>query len=138
VNREIQAVDAEDSKNRQLDSRRALQVLKSLMPPPTATGDSSGSSSSSSKDYAKYSTGNARTLRDHLPAPPPPSVPAASASPTSTLEQEQEQEQEAAGCPRSRGEDHVSSIHTAEAMRSFYAQHYPQAPMAVTVVGPQR
>ena len=46
--REARAVDAEDSKNRILDGRRSLQVLKSLIIP--------------SHRYAKFSTGNAMTL----------------------------------------------------------------------------
>ena len=46
--REVRAVDAEDSKNRILDGRRSLQVLKSLIIP--------------SHRYAKFSTGNAMTL----------------------------------------------------------------------------
>ena len=48
IAREVMAVDAEDSKNRILDSRRVLQVTKDLI----------------IKDhpYAKFSTGNVRTL----------------------------------------------------------------------------
>ena len=46
--REIKAVDAEDSKNRTLDGRRTLQILKCLIHP--------------SSPYAKYSTGNIHTL----------------------------------------------------------------------------
>ena len=49
MKREIMAVDAEDSKNRILDSRRMLQVLKHLMDP-AATA------------YSKFSTGNLQTL----------------------------------------------------------------------------
>jgi insulysin len=51
VSRELNAVDSEDSKNRILDSRRLLQVLKHLIhAPPLAS------------DYAKFSTGNIQTL----------------------------------------------------------------------------
>eukprot|EP01041_Mallomonas_annulata_P001218 gene1218-2369_t len=48
TSREVRAVDAEDSKNRILDGRRVLQVMKSLLQP--------------NHPYAKFSTGNARTL----------------------------------------------------------------------------
>jgi len=48
VEREIQAVTAEDSKNRILDGRRLLQVIKDLMVP--------------GEKYAKFSTGNVNTL----------------------------------------------------------------------------
>ena len=48
TSREIRAVDAEDSKNRQLDNRRTLQILKCLVHP--------------SHPYRKYSTGNLLTL----------------------------------------------------------------------------
>jgi insulysin len=48
TSREIKAVDAEDSKNRQLDGRRTLQILKCLVNP--------------SHPYRKYSTGNILTL----------------------------------------------------------------------------
>jgi secreted Zn-dependent insulinase-like peptidase len=48
ASREIKAVDAEDSKNRQLDGRRTLQILKCLMNP--------------SHPYSKFSTGNITTL----------------------------------------------------------------------------
>ena len=51
--REVRAVDAEDSKNRILDGRRSLQVLKSLIIP--------------SHRYAKFSTGNAMTLTSGNP-----------------------------------------------------------------------
>jgi len=46
--REVMAVDAEDSKNRIIDSRRVLQVLKHQIHP--------------SNNYAKFSTGNLKTL----------------------------------------------------------------------------
>lgn len=46
--REVMAVDAEDSKNRIIDSRRVLQVLKHQIRP--------------SSNYAKFSTGNLKTL----------------------------------------------------------------------------
>lgn len=46
--REVRAVDSEDSKNRIIDGRRGLQVVKSLILP--------------SHKYAKFSTGNAETL----------------------------------------------------------------------------
>jgi insulysin len=48
ASREIKAVDAEDSKNRQLDGRRTLQILKCLVNP--------------SHPYSKFSTGNITTL----------------------------------------------------------------------------
>jgi len=48
IGREIMAVDAEDSKNRILDNRRMLQVLKDVITPSCA--------------YKKFSTGNVRTL----------------------------------------------------------------------------
>lgn len=48
IKREVHAVDSEDSKNRNLDNRRALQVLKDIMD----LGIS----------YSKYSTGNLNTL----------------------------------------------------------------------------
>lgn len=48
TSREIQAVDAEDAKNRQLDNRRILQILKCLVDP--------------SHPYKKFSTGNIQTL----------------------------------------------------------------------------
>lgn len=48
TSREIKAVDAEDSKNHQLDGRRSLQILKALMNP--------------SHPYSKFSTGNIQTL----------------------------------------------------------------------------
>ena len=50
IYREVQAVDSEDSKNRILDGRRNLQVIKSLMDP--------------SHPYSKFSTGNRQTLTD--------------------------------------------------------------------------
>jgi insulysin len=46
--REVRAVDSEDSKNRIIDGRRSLQVLKALIQP--------------SHRYSKFSTGNANTL----------------------------------------------------------------------------
>lgn len=46
--REIMAVDSEDSKNRIIDSRRLLQVLKHQVDP--------------ASEYAKFSTGNLKTL----------------------------------------------------------------------------
>jgi insulysin len=46
--REIKAVDAEDAKNRTVDGRRTLQILKCLIHPSSA--------------YCKYSTGNIHTL----------------------------------------------------------------------------
>jgi secreted Zn-dependent insulinase-like peptidase len=49
MKREIMAVDAEDSKNRILDARRQLQVMKHLMTPTVS-------------DYSKFSTGNVKTL----------------------------------------------------------------------------
>ena len=51
--REVRAVDAEDSKNRILDGRRSLQVFKSLLLP--------------NHRYAKFSTGNAKTLTNGNP-----------------------------------------------------------------------
>ena len=48
ISREIMAVDAEDSKNRILDNRRMLQVLKDVITPSCA--------------YKKFSTGNVKTL----------------------------------------------------------------------------
>ena len=48
LSREVQAIDSEDSKNRILDNRRTLQVLKSLMYNDTT--------------YSKFSTGNLQTL----------------------------------------------------------------------------
>ncbi|CAM9761849.1 unnamed protein product [Ascophyllum nodosum] len=51
--RELMAVDSEDSKNRTNDSRRLLQVLKALADP--------------DHPYSKFSTGNAKTLRDDVP-----------------------------------------------------------------------
>lgn len=48
IAREVLAVDSEDSKNRILDNRRMLQVMKSLMVPICA--------------YSKFSTGNVNTL----------------------------------------------------------------------------
>lgn len=48
LSREVMAIDSEDSKNRILDNRRNLQVLKSLL--------------LSSNSYSKFSTGNVRTL----------------------------------------------------------------------------
>ena len=48
VEREIQAVTAEDTKNRILDNRRLLQVVKDLIIPESS--------------YKKFSTGNVRTL----------------------------------------------------------------------------
>ena len=48
IGREVMAVTAEDSKNRILDSRRMLQVLKSVMVP--------------SENWTKFSTGNVDTL----------------------------------------------------------------------------
>ncbi len=51
VTREILAVDSEDSKNRILDSRRLLQVMKHLLHPPPLCSN-----------YAKFSTGNLNTL----------------------------------------------------------------------------
>ncbi|CAM9588344.1 unnamed protein product, partial [Phaeothamnion confervicola] len=53
TDREMRAVDAEDSKNRTDDERRMLQVLKAV-----ARQD---------HPYAKYSTGNLKTLRDDVP-----------------------------------------------------------------------
>ena len=49
IKREIMAVDAEDSKNRIIDARRLLQVLKHQIDP-------------SKTDYSKFSTGNIKTL----------------------------------------------------------------------------
>lgn len=123
VHREIQAVDAEDSKNRQLDARRALQVIKSLMHPPIDTGKGS-----CRRDYAKYSTGNARTLRDHV-------VPPAT---TSGSDNSNSDGSVGSGLEQRVEEETAASQHTATAMRRFYAEHYPRAPMAVTLVGPQR
>lgn len=51
--REVRAVDAEDSKNRIIDGRRSLQVFKSLLLP--------------NHRYAKFSTGNAKTLAKGSP-----------------------------------------------------------------------
>ena len=51
IYREVQAVDSEDSKNRILDGRRNLQVVKSLMDP--------------NHPYSKFSTGNRQTLTDN-------------------------------------------------------------------------
>ena len=51
VFREVQAVDSEDSKNRILDGRRNLQVIKSLM--------------HDIHPYSKFSTGNRATLTDN-------------------------------------------------------------------------
>ena len=48
ISREIMAVDAEDSKNRILDNRRLLQVMKDLLVEETS--------------YRKFSTGNVKTL----------------------------------------------------------------------------
>jgi secreted Zn-dependent insulinase-like peptidase len=48
IAREVMAVDSEDSKNRILDNRRMLQVLKDTYSPETS--------------YVKFSTGNVRTL----------------------------------------------------------------------------
>ncbi|KAJ1437208.1 Metalloenzyme, LuxS/M16 peptidase-like protein [Ochromonadaceae sp. CCMP2298] len=48
ISREVMAVDAEDSKNRIIDGRRSLQVLKHQIRP--------------SHNYAKFSTGNLKTL----------------------------------------------------------------------------
>ncbi len=48
ITREINAVDAEDAKNRILENRRFLQVLKHQILP--------------TSDYSKFSTGNLRTL----------------------------------------------------------------------------
>ena len=48
TSREIQVVDAEDGKNRQLDTRRSLQTLKCLV--------------DSNHPYKKFSTGNIQTL----------------------------------------------------------------------------
>lgn len=48
IQREVHAVDSEDSKNRILDNRRTLQVLKDIMNPKTS--------------YSKFSTGNLNTL----------------------------------------------------------------------------
>lgn len=48
INKEVQAVDAEDTRNRVLDNRRSLQVLKSVL--------------SSDLWYRKFSTGNLLTL----------------------------------------------------------------------------
>lgn len=68
ISREIHAVDAEDSKNRMLDARRQLQVLKHLMKQPFGrfqdTSGSAGQSGAQSvaTDYAKFSTGNVQTL----------------------------------------------------------------------------
>jgi len=59
VAKEVNAIDAEDSKNRTSDDRRLLQVLKAVTNPHCS--------------YAKYSTGNATTLRD-LPAQANPVV----------------------------------------------------------------
>jgi secreted Zn-dependent insulinase-like peptidase len=50
IAREVMAVTAEDSKNRILDGRRVLQVMKDLMEPPCIT------------DWTKFSTGNVNTL----------------------------------------------------------------------------
>ena len=55
----MNAIDAEDSKNRTSDDRRLLQVLKAVTNPQCT--------------YAKYSTGNATTLRD-IPAQADPVV----------------------------------------------------------------
>jgi|AntAceMinimDraft_5_1070358.scaffolds.fasta_scaffold110236_2 hypothetical protein len=59
VAKEVNAIDAEDSKNRTSDDRRLLQVLKAVTNPRCS--------------YAKYSTGNAATLRD-IPAQADPPV----------------------------------------------------------------
>ena len=68
------------------------------------------------RDYAKYSTGNARTLRDH-------------GGSLDVLKP----------CDQAVGEHQVcSSEHTAKAMKEFYDNYYSTAPMAVTLVGPQR
>mmetsp|Transcript_22399 Transcript_22399/g.46576 ORF Transcript_22399/g.46576 Transcript_22399/m.46576 type:complete len:1143 (+) Transcript_22399:186-3614(+) len=48
TDREVMAVDSEDSKNRTADNRRRLQVLKSLCKPSSA--------------YSKFSTGNRSTI----------------------------------------------------------------------------
>lgn len=48
ISREVLAVDSEDSKNRIIDSRRTLQVMKDLISP--------------SSTYSKFSTGNVNTL----------------------------------------------------------------------------
>ena len=50
IGREVMAVDAEDSKNRILDGRRVVQVMKNLM--------------ISSHPFTKFSTGNVQTLAD--------------------------------------------------------------------------
>ena len=50
VFREVQAVDSEDSKNRILDNRRGLQVMKAFI--------------DQRHPYSKFSTGNLQTLTD--------------------------------------------------------------------------
>lgn len=54
TDRELNAVDAEDSKNRTNDGRRMLQVWKAIAEP--------------EHPWAKFSTGNLKTLRDDVPA----------------------------------------------------------------------
>lgn len=53
ISREVMAVDAEDSKNRIIDGRRTLQVLKDQIVP--------------TSPYAKFSTGNVKTLAKNDP-----------------------------------------------------------------------
>ena len=48
IAREVMAVDSEDSKNRILDGRRSLQIMKDLLV--------------DTLQYKKFSTGNANTL----------------------------------------------------------------------------
>ena len=52
LSREIIAVDSEDSKNRILDGRRNLQLLKNLL--------------STKTNYESFSTGNLKTLGMYL------------------------------------------------------------------------
>ncbi|CAM9553930.1 unnamed protein product, partial [Discosporangium mesarthrocarpum] len=53
TDRELRAVDSEDSKNRTNEDRRLVQVLKAL--------------ASQDHPYSKFSTGNLKTLREDVP-----------------------------------------------------------------------
>jgi secreted Zn-dependent insulinase-like peptidase len=145
VHREIEAVDAEDCKNRQLDARRALQVLKSLFTQTEQEVEGGhgqkqgqgnvevgGQEGQRAEQYAKYSTGNARTLRDH----PHPSAATTTTTATVTTATTADVDDGASTFPER--DIHAASNHTAVAMRRFYAEHYSKARMAVTLVGPQR
>ena len=120
--REINAVDSEDSKNRMIDGRRRLQVVKSLIP-------------ENQHVYQKFSTGNISTLVHGEPNTST-STSSSTSSSTSTSTPTFSSPSDDSSDVKSAGTDEEIK-QVRESLLFFHSLHYSPSSMTVVVVGPQ-